>query len=74
MAYNYHFDSSLHHAKYHLPILDEMPTSIGITDRNPLIVWTDTHHYVILQIQTDGSLYISTNDNSVTHTLSHVHL
>ena len=53
------------HAQRHH--FDEAPKPIGITDRNPHIVWTDTHQYVILQIQTNGSLYIFTNDNTVTN-------
>ena len=73
MAYKYHFDSSLDHAIHHPRFFDETPTPIGITDRTPHIVWTDTHQYVILQIQTDGSLYIFTNENTVTKIPSRVH-
>ena len=65
MDYQYIFESNLHHMSRQFAY-DDPPKPIGITDRNPHIVWTDTHQYVILQVQTDDNLYIFTNDNSVT--------
>ena len=65
MTYRYQFQSSLNHAtRSHLH--DDSSKLISVTDNVPHIVWTDSHQFVILQIQSDGSLYIFTNDNSVT--------
>ena len=72
MAYKYRFDSALHHATKHLPH-DDSSYYIDITDDFPHITWTDTHQFVILQIQSDKSLYIFTNDNTVTKIPFHVH-
>ena len=72
MEYQYRFDSSVHHASRCF-VYDDPPQPIAITDLNPHLVWCDTHQYVILQIQTDGSLYIFTNDNSVTKIPSSVY-
>ena len=65
MTYRYQFQSSLNHATRSY-LHDDFSQLISVTDNVPHIVWTDSHQFVILQIQSDGSLYIFTNDNSVT--------
>ena len=72
MDYQYHFESDMLHGSRCFAY-DELTRPVAITDFLPHLVWTDTHQFVILQIQTDGSLYIFTNDNSVTKIPSHVH-
>jgi len=65
-------DPPLHHARP-IRLHDDVACFICITDNSPHITWTDTHQFVILHVQPDKSLYIFTNDNSVTKIPFHVH-
>jgi hypothetical protein len=72
MARKYHFPSTFHHAT-RVFLHDDFSKLISVTDETPHIVWTDSHQFVILHAQSDGSVYIFTNDNTVTKVPSSVH-
>ena len=65
MDYQYRYPNAILHAGRNF-LNDDIAHTIDVVDCVPHITWTDTHQFVILQYQTDKSIYIFTNDNSVT--------